>query len=109
MEEEEGGGVEECGVGLGGAGCWREKRGLYVGLCVDFGEIKDVCECIDESVFSYCVYSAEAHCLPDSEEDSDGDEILQSGAIICFLFFAVRKSIFVLFFLSSMLDGKFVF
>lgn len=91
MEEEEGGGVEECRVGLGGAGCWREKRGLYVGLCVDFGEIKDVCECIDESVFSYCVYSAEAHCLPDSEEDSDGDEILQSGVRFCFFVSCSQK------------------
>lgn len=72
MEEEEG--EVHRNVGLGGVGCWREKRFLYVGLCVDSREIKDVCECIDESVFSYCVYSTGAHCLPDSEDESDGDE-----------------------------------
>lgn len=62
------GGVQECGVGLGGPGCWREKRALC-------GEIKDVCECIDESVFSYCVDSAGALCLPDAEDESDGNEM----------------------------------
>lgn len=41
--------------------------GLYVGS----REIKDVCECIDESVFSYCVYATGANRLPNSEDASD--------------------------------------
>lgn len=83
------GGVEECRVGLGGAGCRREKRGLYVGLYVDSREIKDVCECIDESVFSFCVYSTGALCLPDSGEESVGDEIEELG-VNFFIFFLIR-------------------
>lgn len=75
-------GSEECRVGLGGAGCWREKRGLYVGLYLGSREIKDVCECIDASVFSYCVYSTGAHCLP----DSDGDDRRVRGDFFIFFF-----------------------
>lgn len=66
--------MQECGVGLGGTGRQRIKRALYAGLYVDSGEIKAVYERIDESVFSYCVYSSGALCLPDAEDESDGNE-----------------------------------
>lgn len=105
------GGVEECRVGLGGAGCRREKRGLYVGLYVDSREIKDVCECIDESVFSFCVYSTGALCLPDSGEESVGDEIEELGVNFFYFFFnqvAIRKSPFYVCF-CDLFCGKFVF
>lgn len=75
--------MQECGVGLGGTGRQRIKRALYAGLYVDSGEIKAVYERIDESVFSYCVYSSGALCLPDAEDESDGNETQASAMNFC--------------------------
>lgn len=47
------------------------------------GEIKAVYERIDESVFSYCVYSSGALCLPDAEDESDGNETRASAMNFC--------------------------
>lgn len=45
-------------------------------------------------VFSYCVYSTGALCLPDAQHESDGNETRASGIYVClFVLLLIRNSV----------------